>query len=407
MIVIAGAIANKLGNGGEAWVRLSWALGIRSLGYQVLLLETISRKASDRSESLADSRYGHYFEAAAKVGHSDLSARLIVDPVDFDATLIDIDTGETIGRSYAEVEALCSEADLLINISGHLGDPLRSRFRRKAFVDIDPGFTQIWQLERLVEGLDQHDVHFTIAENIGKNGCTLPSAGFDWRSTRQPVTLEHWPAMRQPTSAADDQVSRSHQQVSGPHGSDGCFTTVSTWRCLFGRPQHEGVTYRSKHDVWRELIDLPRLTEAQLEIALAIETSDDADRLNLLQNGWSLVTPQQYAADPESFRAYVQGSHGEFSPAQGIYVDSHSGWFSDRTTRYLASGKPALVQDTGIGENIPIGAGLLTFTDVDSAAAGLNEIVANYDYHCRAAREIAENYFDAKLVLHQFLTDVL
>ena len=38
-VVVAGALASKVGSGGEAWVRLSYALGLRRLGCDVRLVE--------------------------------------------------------------------------------------------------------------------------------------------------------------------------------------------------------------------------------------------------------------------------------------------------------------------------------------------------------------------------------
>ena len=93
--------------------------------------------------------------------------------------------------------------------------------------------------------------------------------------------------------------------------------------------------------------------------------------------------------------------------AQGIYVDTASGWFSDRTVRYLASGKPALVQDTGFSRNYPVGDGLIAFRSPDEAIAGdRRRVLRNYQRHARAARALAEEYFDAAKVLSRFLGEL-
>ncbi|MBA2489934.1 MAG: hypothetical protein H0V36_11560, partial [Chloroflexi bacterium] len=102
---------------------------------------------------------------------------------------------------------------------------------------------------------------------------------------------------------------------------------------------------------------------------------------------------------------YVQGSGGEFGVAQGLYVDTQCGWFSDRTVRYLASGKPVLVQDTGFGASLPVGEGLLAFRDLPGAVEGSKRIDADYATHCGAARRIAETYFDSDIVLPRFLEE--
>ena len=40
-IVVGGALANKAGSGGEAWVRLSWIRGLQQLGHDVWFIEQI------------------------------------------------------------------------------------------------------------------------------------------------------------------------------------------------------------------------------------------------------------------------------------------------------------------------------------------------------------------------------
>jgi len=116
-----------------------------------------------------------------------------------------------------------------------------------------------------------------------------------------------------------------------------------------------------------------------------------------------VVDAIEAVGDPESFRRYVQASGAEFSAAQGIYVDTNSGWFSDRTVRYLASGKPALVQDTGFSRHFSQREGLIPFRTIDEAADGAARIVRDYDRHARAARSIAAEFFDSSKVLGPFV----
>ncbi|MFO0809912.1 MAG: hypothetical protein U0746_14925, partial [Gemmataceae bacterium] len=142
-------------------------------------------------------------------------------------------------------------------------------------------------------------------------------------------------------------------------------------------------------------------------VALDIHPSDAKDREALAANNWRLVDPRAVAGDAEAFRAYVQASPAEFSVAQGVYVGTRCGWFSDRTVRYLASGRPALVQDTGFGRWLLVGEGVITFRTPAEAAAGATRIVADYPKHARAARALAEEYFDSDKVIGQFLQDVL
>ena len=119
----------------------------------------------------------------------------------------------------------------------------------------------------------------------------------------------------------------------------------------------------------------------------------------LQSQGWRLVDPGRVAGDPDAFRTYVRGSGAEFSVAQGIYVETNSGWFSDRTAAYLAAGRPALVQDTGFSRTLPTGEGLVAFTTMEEAIEGVRAISGAYERHSRAARALAETYFNSDHVL--------
>jgi hypothetical protein len=180
------------------------------------------------------------------------------------------------------------------------------------------------------------------------------------------------------------------------------FTTVGKWRSSFGPIERYGL----KHHEWRKVMRLPALTGLPFEAALDIDPADAADRNVLDVQGWRIMDPA-VAAEPDGFRDYVRGSGAEFSVAQGIYVETRSGWFSDRSVRYLASGRPVLVQDTGFGRTLPVGEGLLAFRTVDEAVEGAHAIVDDYDRHARAARAIAEEHFDSDKVLTALLEDAL
>jgi hypothetical protein len=367
-IVVSGALANKPHNGGEAWVRLSWIEGFRRLGHDVYFVEQVATGAPFE-ESL---HLAWFRQVTSGFGLADRAA------------LISDDGRSIYGSTSRALESLAKEADLLVNISGNLSwRPMMSRLRRTAYVDIDPGFTQFWH-QQGVALVPQHDVYFTIAANLGRGDCSIPPAGLPWKITRQPVVLSQWPVVK---SAPDR------------------FTTIASWRGPFGPIEHNGRRLGVKAHEFRKLVMLPAKVRQRLEIALSIDSGDEADLQKLLANGWVLVAPSAVAATPEAFRSYVQQSGGEFSVAQGMYVDTHSGWFSDRTVRYLASGKPALVQETGFSRELPTGCGLLSFTGEADAATAAAAIAADYDAHCAAAREIAERYFAHDIVLPRFLED--
>jgi hypothetical protein len=329
--IVAGALANKPWNGGAAWTRLSWALGLRRLGVEVRFVEQAS-------------------------GGEDFFA-YVTRQFGLDATLLG---GDAVPE---ELEEWARGAELLVNISGHLVvEPLRSLPKRRVYVDLDPGYTQLW---RDGARLDGHDAYYSVGDNV---------AG--WRPIRQPVLLDEWPVV---------------------NGVGERFTTVASWRGAYGPIGEHG----QKAHEFRKVIELPLRARGKFELALEIQPADRRDLDALLGHGWHVVEPPR---DPGEFRLYVQRSAAEFSPAQGIYADTRSG-FSDRTVRYLASGKPALVQDTGT--SLPTGEGLLTWRTLDDAVAGVARILSDYERHARAARALAEEHFDSDRVLGRLLEEVL
>ena len=66
-VMVGGAVANKYLNGGEAWVRLSWVLGLARLGYDVCFVEQIAASscvdADGGPADFEDSANRRYFDA--------------------------------------------------------------------------------------------------------------------------------------------------------------------------------------------------------------------------------------------------------------------------------------------------------------------------------------------------------
>lgn len=365
--MVAGAVANKPGNAGAAWTRMSWVQGLRKLGFEVHFVEQLSEGLGGEEEKWFRSVIGAF-------------------GLEESATLLGPEGTAAYGLLPGELEELAAETALLLNISGHLDRPrVRDRVACRVFIDLDPGYTQVWCEEGLID-LANHDHWFSVGTQVGGAECPLPDGGWSWRPTLQPVCLAEWP-------------KQSVQKCQR-------FTTVAAWRGVYGPLDIGARSFGPKAHEFRRFLPLPQWTEGTFELALQIHAADEADLSALKEHGWRICDPREVAADPEAFRAYVQGSSAEISVAQAVYARTGTGWFSDRTARYLASGRPAVVQDTGLEADLTFGKGLLTFRTLNEAACAVEAVRTDYAAHCRAARRLAEEHLAAGKVLARICEEV-
>jgi hypothetical protein len=379
-VVIAGALAQRPGYGGHTWVFLHYLLGFRRLGWQVVFLDRLEPPMC--------------LDAAGTpcLPEQSVGLRSLIEVMRrFDLheqVAVVCNRGERwIGMSRAEVLERVRDAHFLLNIMGYCTDEdVLAHARRRVFLDIDPGFGQMWCALGLHNLFDGHDVYLTVGANIGQPDCTIPTCGLDWHALPPPVVLDEWTAQ--------------------PEDSGRGFTSVASWRGPYGPIPYRGTTYGLRVHEFRRFVRLPVLSGQPFYLALDIHPSDERDRALLVEHGWSLVDPHGAAGNPWSYRSYIQASRAECMIAKQMYVQSTSGWMSDRSVEYLASGRPVLAQDTGIGRLYPTGSGLLTFRTMDEALAGVEAIEANYHHHARTARDIAEEYFDSDTVLQQLIAYV-
>lgn len=377
LVVIGGALAQKPFQAGHTWQFLQYLLGFRKLGWDVLFL--------DRLEP------GMCVDRAGRPVPAERS-----DNVDYFVSVMDAfglqgayslalnGNGRTIGKSGQDVLDLCSSADFLVNVMGYITDEeILAAVPRRVFLDTDPGFGQIWEDLGLADLLSGHDDFVTIAENIHEPGCAIPDCGRDWIAWRQPIVLDEWPVM-----------------TTTPERG---FTSIGSWRGPYAPLEYHGRTYGLRVHEFRKFMELPRRVGEPFEVALDIHAAETADLERLRDMGWKLVDPAVVARDPWTYRAYIQESRAEFMATKGIYVHTGSGWFSERSICYLASGRPVLVQDTQLGDLYPIGEGLLAFSTLEDAIDGAHAISADYDRHARAAREIAEAHFASETVIPRLL----
>ncbi|HVD41650.1 MAG TPA: hypothetical protein VNC16_11705 [Solirubrobacterales bacterium] len=364
-ILFAGMVAGDPHQGGATWAVIQYVLGLRELGHEILLVEPISRQRLE-----GDSRILPYFHGLAWLEGG--------------AALWDETEGSVDGLASERVLDFAAEADLLVNVSGMLRDErLLGSIPVRAFLDLDPGFNQVWQETGSEMGFDLHTHFLTVGQRLGEADCAVPDCGRDWLPTLPPVALRHWP------------------RAAAPPRED-AYTSVGHWRS-YGSVEHEGIHYGQRAHSLRRLIDLPRRSDARYLLALGIHPDEKDDLEALEANGWDLVDPYRVAGDTSSYAEFVRGSKGELCVAKSGYVDSRSGWFSDRSACYLASGRPVVAQETGFSSRLPTGEGLHAFVTAADAAAAVETIEADPAKHAKAARELAEEYLDSAKVLPRML----
>jgi hypothetical protein len=369
-VLFSGSIAgHPLGYGGNTWAFLQWLLGFRRLGFDVYYVEErragTSVDESQKPVPLMDSASGRYFRQVME--RFDLGDR---------AALLEAGTSAHVGLSREDIGKVAGDVDLFLNQFGSY-TAILGRVRRSVYLDLDPGQTQVWQAGYGVDmRLRGHDLYLTLGLNLGEPDCPLPTCGIRWEKTLFPIVLSEWETQDPPGSA---------------------FTTVANWRD-YDWIEWRGVWYAQKAEAFKAVIDLPRRVSMPIEVCLAIADSDP-DLSLLRANAWNLAMPGERVRDPDSYRSYIQQSRGEFSPVRPICSLGKSGWFSDRSGCYLAAGRPVVMEDTGLGRHVPVGLGLLTYVDAETAVQCLETIQSDYARHAAAAREFAREHLDSDRVL--------
>lgn len=377
--------------GGLAWHYGQYVVGLKRLGHEVVFLEDSEdfpscwvppsmrqEEAAGGSNSLAFTGLGRDPSYGLKFA-GDFFDRLGSGG---DWCYYDAHTDAWLGPSAPRAPKLLREADLLLNVSGSITlRPWHMEIPRRVLIDTDPVFSQA--RHRAVAGwLDRslrHNVFLTFGENFGRPDCDIPDDGLPWRPTRQPIVTDLWQRSGEPDR--------------------GCFTTVMSWKS-YDAGQVEGRAYGLKAESFQPFLSLPSRTQQRLEIAL--EGPDEAWAL-LSSAGWGLVDAGELTRTPWAYRDYVQRSRAEFAVAKEAYVSTRSGWFSERSAAYLASGRPVVCQDTGFDRWMEVGRGLLTFSNAEEALDGLASVDADYEKHARAARDLAQDHFDSSRVLEELI----
>lgn len=374
---VAASIAQRPGYGGHAWAFLQFALGFAELGYEPILIDRLSAemaRGSDGALSPAALERGKrwFEEVTSSLGLEGRSTLLL-------------DDGETCGIERHRLRELVEAAPFVLDVMGFLEDPeLREAARTLVFLDVDPGFTQIWQESGEADLFSGHDYLVTVGANIGSAECSIPTCGRRWITIRPPVVLSRWSAL--------PSISTS-------------FRSVATWRGPYDPVWHQDRRLGLRVHEFRKFADLPTRVGGSFELALDIEPADEKDVAVLQENGWTLLDPATAAATPSTYAEFICSSGAEISIAKNIYVDTFSGWFSDRSACFLASGRPVLGQDTGWSGDL-CSDGLIPFTTLAEAVAGWQCLQEDLPGRGEAARSLAEDVFDSRKVLGGLLNEI-
>lgn len=371
LIVVAGTIGRSV-TGGQSWANLNYLLGLRALGHEVYYLEDVGDWSST-----------YDWDSGEQTESLDHPAQYIdseLRPFEFGEKWVYRAGTQTRGLSLEDLRELCRSADLLL-IRGVPMIAWRKEYtwpRRRVFVDVDPGFTQITfsRGDRAhCETIEHCETVFSYGQNLAEPDCPIPPAGRNWQPTLPPLFLPEWPEL-EPDVGGD-------------------FTSIMRWRGVKDR-EYRGVIYGQKDREFPRFQDLPGQTDQRFRLALV-----GGGQTQCRRHGWDVIDGHEVSASGDDYRRFIQASRAEFGVAKHGYVLGRVGWFSDRSICYLASGRPVLVQDTGI-KWLP-DAGVVTFGNLEEAKAGVQEINDEYESHCAAARRFVESRFASDRVLDELL----
>lgn len=369
--------------GGMTWQVLHHLAGLRQLGFDVWYVEDSDRLVLSPNTYSPTYDYFENVKFLSKQMESiGLGNRWIFRP----PTLYDKCLG---ARDINGLSQLYKEADAVLNLCGSQElKPEHSVIRTLVYLETDPIASQIKVAngdEETIKLLSAYDFLFTYGENLGSDDCLIPAEKFLWHKTRPPVIVGWWEG---------EKITLVRQVL----------TTVANLKQSAPDVSWQGKKLRwSKHDEFQLFLDLPCSSKLPLEIAVGGISESEISQLQ--EKGWKVV-PAVSIADPLKYMDYIRSSLGEFTVSKEQYVHSRSGWFSDRSVCYLASGRPVITQETGFSRFIPMGKGLFSFNTLDDAIEAIDSVSQNYEHNSDSARDLAHEYFSAEKVLADVMTTV-
>jgi hypothetical protein len=373
---VAGFPKNAAGN---SWAFLQWAAGLREMGWEVWMVESLQPK------ELVDER-GHPCRLADSLNLAVWKSYLRDLGWDEKASLL-LEGEESEERKLRE---FAQGADLFLNLSGHFKRvDLVAGAAARVYVDLDPAFTQIWAKEYgSAMNFAGHNSFWSVGLSMGR-GAAVPDTGHDWKPVRPPVCRRYW------SGAAAGTPSGPAAEAGRGH-----WTTVTHWYG-YAAVEWEGRSYGNKSEEFEKLRGWPGRTGLRPRVVTDLGPGEERQKFKA--EGWEFLEPSKICSDWKEYRAFLAASRGEFSPAKSGYSTAQTGWFSDRSALYLSLGRPVLLQETGWSRWLPEGRGLVGFRSPEEAADRAQEIEADYERHTQAAGEVAEEYLAERKAIGEAL----
>ena len=359
--------------GGHLWAYLNWALGLKSNGYEIIWLEGIANTKlhSDNIFYLNTLKNKLLKFGITQIAfwHWDLEK-----------------PHHQVYDGFSRIEEIATGCEFILNQNYSMPDRIIKLFRKSVLLDIDPGLLQMWISKSQIK-MYPHDIYFTIGETVGAAGALFKSGGIKWNYIPPCISLEHWPIVSEK--------------------NDDRYTTITHWQMKIWE-EDNGILYNNeKRAGFLPYLQLPNHTSQKLELAICLSEEELEEKQMLSKLGWNVVDSHIVSATPEDYQKYIQLSKGEFSCAKPSCIRLQNAWISDRTICYLASGKPAIIENTGRSRFLPDREGVLRFSNFTEALQCIEDANLNYDFHAIRARKLAEEYFSATKVASKLIEKVI
>ena len=238
---------------GVIWQHIHYVVGLQRLGYDVYYIEDSARLPYNPQTFEVNNEFDYAAQVLDRLSQEfgfrkrwGFCARYLP-------------RNPTAGLPLKRIRQLYREADAILNICGtqELNDDLLAS-DRILYIESDPGVEQIKidkRVESTVDYLQRHHALFTFGENIGTKSFPVPTHGFKWLPTRQPVVTDLW------------KMDRSLPRTA-------VFTSVANW----STSGLKDITWRGKKYLWSKSREFLRFISAPKKSGETFRIGDEHRR---------------------------------------------------------------------------------------------------------------------------------